>query len=364
MLRTLDICGNEIRADGCKMLARALLKGNTALQTLDVSDNEIGPAGCTALAMALGGNNTLQTLNLRCNEVGNEGCKALANLLLENNSKIALQVLDLSHNRISDDGFVALVRALEENGTLRRLEMNDNGFGDGGCAMFATVLETNYALSEVFLHNNAISPQGATVLARALEANTTVATIVLEDVCSEMRDLRPLISIRHLNNASLVRAGFGTLVSDGWARENMAVAERAASALGSGLDAALVALAEFSDERERALLRLRAWVTANGAATFEGSPSDALGTLRLCAQALDGSQDPTAARIDHVLFLLAWLFVSPHRQRQSGSFFQRPSELSWAPSVGRGEYALDAHGDAASCRRVTCGCDCPMTSSS
>jgi hypothetical protein len=65
-------------------------------------------------------------LNLRYNPIGNEGASLLARSL-ENNALPNLRRLSLScRYTIGDDGFIALVSALEQNTSLLQLDLRSN----------------------------------------------------------------------------------------------------------------------------------------------------------------------------------------------------------------------------------------------
>ena len=104
-LRRLRLEGNELRDEGCSLLARALLA--PALRQLDLGRNSVGAAGCRALAESLALRGCmLRALDLSENRVGNGGAVALGGALRRNDG--ALTSLDLSSNAVAGEGALAL----------------------------------------------------------------------------------------------------------------------------------------------------------------------------------------------------------------------------------------------------------------
>jgi hypothetical protein len=62
------------------------------------------------------------------------GAKAIAEALKKNNT---LLELNLSYNKIDDDGAIAIVEALKENSTLLNLILCNNNIGDNGARVIA-----------------------------------------------------------------------------------------------------------------------------------------------------------------------------------------------------------------------------------
>jgi len=75
----------------------------------------------------------------------------------------SLQTLTLSHNRIGDDGVVALTRGLKNLTSLKELDLNFNEIGDMGAARLAE--ETKHLNSlKLSLWRNKISDEESTKL--------------------------------------------------------------------------------------------------------------------------------------------------------------------------------------------------------
>jgi Ran GTPase-activating protein (RanGAP) involved in mRNA processing and transport len=117
-LSLLDLRGNVLQDASCEALATAL-QYNTSLTKLILQDTSLTNAGLAKIAVGLGRNQSLTKLNLRGNHLQGElGCEALANALspasssssssFVSSSVTALQVLDVSENKIGNTGAEAL----------------------------------------------------------------------------------------------------------------------------------------------------------------------------------------------------------------------------------------------------------------
>ena len=173
----LDI--NNIRDKGAMAIAESL-KTNTTLQFLSLSKNNIGDEGAKAIAEALKSNLTLQYLSLEKNHICNAGAKAIAEALREKNS--ALRQLWLSHNKIADEGAIALAGALkyESKSILQNLSIQHNLIRDEGAEAIADALKSNNTLQILGLRNKYIRYTGAMAIANALKYNSTLQNLYIE----------------------------------------------------------------------------------------------------------------------------------------------------------------------------------------
>jgi Ran GTPase-activating protein (RanGAP) involved in mRNA processing and transport len=171
----IDLHGNHIGGEGAAALAG--LKVNSSLQTLNLTWNKIGDDGAVALAAGLKVNSSLQTLNLTWNKIGDEGAVALAEALKDNKS---LQTLALCKNQIGDEGAKALAGALKVNSSVRHLNLRSNKISDSGAAALADALKDNKSLTKVELGSNQIGAEGARALAAALKVNSSLQAFDLD----------------------------------------------------------------------------------------------------------------------------------------------------------------------------------------
>ena len=163
----LNMSGNNISCNRASAIAE-VLKVNDTLQKLDISHNEICNDGAIAISECLKTNSTLVDLDVSWNYITCKGARAFGEALKEND---ALQKLDISGNRISDDGAMALSECLEANSTLIELKMSRNNIS---CKAADNNFYVNNALQKLDLSSNKISDDGAMALSECLKVNTTL----------------------------------------------------------------------------------------------------------------------------------------------------------------------------------------------
>jgi len=97
------------------------------LNVLDLSHNGIGDEGCAALCP-----NHLpeRILKLNHNQIGNAGAKALA-MAIREQATPKLQELGLATNQIGEEGATALTEVLDHAASLRLLDLKYNGLCGG-----------------------------------------------------------------------------------------------------------------------------------------------------------------------------------------------------------------------------------------
>jgi hypothetical protein len=123
----LSNCG--LGDGGLSILAQNVGSRNTTLQKLTLANNSITSVGvCVLLETMVHRSKGITNLNLQRNPIGNKGAVLLARSLI-NNALPNLTRLSLSSCGIRDDGFIALVSALEQNTSLLHL---DWGYQHGG----------------------------------------------------------------------------------------------------------------------------------------------------------------------------------------------------------------------------------------
>jgi hypothetical protein len=107
------------------ILAQTLGSRNTTLQDLNLANNSITSTGVGVLLETMEQNSHhITDLDLQWNPIGSEGASLLARSL-GNNSLPNLARLCLSHCGIGDDGFIALMSALEQNTSLLHLDLRN-----------------------------------------------------------------------------------------------------------------------------------------------------------------------------------------------------------------------------------------------
>jgi Ran GTPase-activating protein (RanGAP) involved in mRNA processing and transport len=112
--------------------------------------------GVKALLRALEKNTTLRRLNVRGNDLTPEIAGDVAEMLLEN---ATLRMVNVGYNKISDEGIWEISEALTENEGLRGLDVQRNEISDDGADFLKRSLTVNTTIAEVDMRANMLSPE-------------------------------------------------------------------------------------------------------------------------------------------------------------------------------------------------------------
>jgi hypothetical protein len=124
---------------GIMQLAK-MLKRFDNLQCIDFGSQRVGDAGCTLLMSSLKRHCSLQLLLLEDNQIGNKGCCSIAAAISADPKQhphglAQLTHVDLSYNRISDEGCAALTKAVAYTPLLQVMHIHANSIGDEAVAL-------------------------------------------------------------------------------------------------------------------------------------------------------------------------------------------------------------------------------------
>ncbi|KAH9105052.1 hypothetical protein AeMF1_019014 [Aphanomyces euteiches] len=125
-----------------------MLEHNTSLTSCDLSGNAIGSHGSKCLSHSLFYNHTLQSLSLRKCSLGTDGIADWVSFI-QHGRNSTLDTLNLSYNRIDDEGAELLATALQQlkfkpSPTRRwRLNLLGNPISDIGLDAIATMMRFN-----------------------------------------------------------------------------------------------------------------------------------------------------------------------------------------------------------------------------
>ena len=109
---------------------------------------------------------TLQKLDLSGNSIDIEGVRALGSFIIQS----AIQDLSFANNFLYVEGTKALIEALIENRSLRKLNLASNFMKDDGCQMLCFYLGLpTCMLIELNLQDNFITDKSASVLIEVLD---------------------------------------------------------------------------------------------------------------------------------------------------------------------------------------------------
>jgi hypothetical protein len=122
----IDLSSCALGDAGVSTLAQTLGSRNTTLQKLSLDHNSITSTGVGVLLETMEqSSHHITDLGLQRNYIGNEGAGLLARSL-GNNALPNLTRLCLSYCGINDDGFIALLSALEQNTSVLHLGLRDD----------------------------------------------------------------------------------------------------------------------------------------------------------------------------------------------------------------------------------------------
>jgi Ran GTPase-activating protein (RanGAP) involved in mRNA processing and transport len=202
-LQKLDLSFCRLGDQGISLLANALVIRNTSTLELILNVSEITSVGVRALVDDnMEAMKTLTKLCLGYNSIGNEGATILADAL-GRNALPSLKRLDLDYCPIDDDGFVALVSALEQNTSLQILNLQGLQYGERGCLALAESLPNIKGLQQInFTARAGFHSTALPLLLEAFRKNTSLVkvTIVGPDVTGDF--LQEIQCLGHRNRFS------------------------------------------------------------------------------------------------------------------------------------------------------------------
>eukprot|EP00758_Cryptobia_borreli_P003974 Tbor_TRINITY_DN409_c0_g1::TRINITY_DN409_c0_g1_i1::g.3165::m.3165 len=159
-----------------------LLNSQCKGQILCLKENGLERISAEAVTHVLQQNPHYSILDLSCNRLRDEGAIAIADLLLINEDLVHLS---LCSNDIGYEGGIALAKALEHNCTICFLDLgglcgiNRNHLGSRGAAAIGEMLMKNQVLYSLNMSSNGIGLEGVSLLAEGLKHNTTLAELNL-----------------------------------------------------------------------------------------------------------------------------------------------------------------------------------------
>lgn len=206
-VRSLSLDGNAVAEAGARALAWAL-EGPRAgagagagaphaatACALSLRSNCLGAPGARALLRpVLLGTLALSSLDLSGNRLGDEGAEAVAEALSAAPAAQALRSLGLANNRVSAAGVETLAAAIRAAGCVERLDLSQNAVGEGGAAALARLLHAQRRrpgpaagaapderrVSHLLLGGCELGPDGAEALARGVASARHLQTLHLQ----------------------------------------------------------------------------------------------------------------------------------------------------------------------------------------
>lgn len=148
-----------------------VLSSNKRYSILDLSGNRLRDEGAESLAKLLTVNRTLVHIGLSSNDIGHVGGMALAQALEVNNTVVSLDLgakSGVNGNHIGTKGAEALGKLLEKNQVLSKLNISSNGLGCRGLEFVAAGLVNNFTLTHFDISNNNLGSEGAAIVAKII----------------------------------------------------------------------------------------------------------------------------------------------------------------------------------------------------
>jgi len=175
VLKSLDLRGNNIRADGLVVLAHAL-RTSPNLQSLCLKWNHVGSneRGVRALCDVLKVNTSISQLDLRNNKIGGEAGAVLADMLRHNNT---ISHVDLSWNDLGVEGGKALLEGIRANHCLLDCQLSGNRLAE----------DTLHAIAFILRRNRQAAPMSAVVYKEAVDASKQESAPVAQGDAAEVR---------------------------------------------------------------------------------------------------------------------------------------------------------------------------------
>lgn len=212
-LRELVLSENGIGDSSLSHLS-LYLSGNKTLTKLDLSNNKISDIGLTYLSQGLELNRTLKNLNLSYNGIFNKlSLEKLESALKSNH---ILKDLLLSHIIIGEYGIIHIANIIKNN-TLRHLDLSHCLFDINGALEISKALETCNSLDALDLSHNKIRDEGCIYIANALIKNVGINELYLNLKNNEIGDkgaialsnvlIKPIIWCMYLDNNNITNIG-------------------------------------------------------------------------------------------------------------------------------------------------------------
>ncbi len=185
-LTKIELTECTLRFKGAKQFSKALEEctHKKSLRCVRLDDNDLTDRGLKKIIGTLSLHENIEALTLSDNNVGREGCRALGKYLTFASG--VLQDLNLSYNRIDDEGLTMLVDGLGattigsdgevRNCALKQLCLTGNpAISSSGLRTVTSLMTTpTCQLEQLWLYHMNIGDEGASVLADGLAKNKSL----------------------------------------------------------------------------------------------------------------------------------------------------------------------------------------------
>lgn len=170
----VDLTGNSLGFSAT--LFTRLFPYDTVLKRLDLSENKIGNEGVRYLLRSIEESNWLIYLSISDNNINDNALKYIGRFLTKNQT---LKELDLSKNCLGELSNDELMIGIENNHSLLNLDLSWNHIRPASFASIAHALRKNKTLRKLNLAWNGIDDAGAHVLGKVLSRNNELVELDL-----------------------------------------------------------------------------------------------------------------------------------------------------------------------------------------
>lgn len=191
-LRELDLKANNMGPEGWQAVSQTLAAHCPNLEVLDISENQVLDEGTYNVAVFVVEMERLRTLSLITNSITPRGVPTLCDGLRH---AAVLQELSLDYNALGDQGAVLIAECAGGLRALKRLGLSDNTIGDVGAEAIAAHIIQNARcrVRSLNLSCNKISDQGVLAIGTALMSRAGNAQLVSIDL-----GCNPLVSLESM----------------------------------------------------------------------------------------------------------------------------------------------------------------------
>eukprot|EP01028_Stygiella_incarcerata_P005032 TRINITY_DN2168_c0_g1_i1.p1 TRINITY_DN2168_c0_g1~~TRINITY_DN2168_c0_g1_i1.p1 ORF type:complete len:493 (+),score=118.24 TRINITY_DN2168_c0_g1_i1:107-1585(+) len=165
----MSMCG--IRDSDCVNIANMLKEESQTLQHLGLRECMMTDIQARVIVSGLVATPCLLSLDLSHNRIRDDGLRAIASFLAVNTTLIDL---NLSNNFLRAESGRFLAAALEKNTSLQSLNLRLNRFGDEGGRLLLSGLRSNPSLNTLDISSNELGPESAIILCDLFEAQGCV----------------------------------------------------------------------------------------------------------------------------------------------------------------------------------------------
>jgi Ran GTPase-activating protein (RanGAP) involved in mRNA processing and transport len=188
-IKSLSLPGNRIDAELLKAMLAGLVKNNT-LTYLDISHNKIDDEGAAAIATVLQKKDLgLRHIDLSDNLIRSQGAKLLGFALGKNTQ---IQFVSLRLNRLGDEGGARFFENLQGNRSVRSLNLSNNQMGVESAKIIADFLQSSSALNSLFLSGNEFKEEGGRTLSEGVLSCTNLREVDVRSCGLDPQDMQSI----------------------------------------------------------------------------------------------------------------------------------------------------------------------------